>query len=260
MSARTFALLAGLSLSFVATNTDAHSLLMNPPPVINDDGAKSGPCGCYFGAGPEDPNEDTTATACPAGYTTTSLEAGSQLQVTWKETVNHDGKFRVALSTKPINLATRADLDANVLYEANDTNATSGGIVKTTIIVPDTPCTNCVLQLRQFMSGATKPYYYTCAAIDITVPSGSSSSSSGGNASSSGGGMGGAGGSGGSPGTGNTGGVENVIGAGPAPMDAPQISGACGVTIPHGGSSSTLWWTIAGMFVWALRRRKLARS
>jgi hypothetical protein len=185
MHFRSFAIVMGLSLAFVATNAEAHILMMNPSPVTTDDNAKSGPCGCYFGAGPEDPNEDGTALACPAGYKTTSLVAGSQVQVAWKETVNHTGKFRVAVSTKPINLVTRAELDGSVLYDGNDTNGVNGGLVSTTITVPDTPCTNCVLQLRQFMEGAAKPYYYTCAAIDITIPGGSSSSSSGSASSSS---------------------------------------------------------------------------
>jgi MYXO-CTERM domain-containing protein len=253
MQLRSFAFVAGLSVAFVAPNAEAHSLLMNPPPVINDDNAKSGPCGCYFGAGPEDPTEDASPTACPAGYMTTSLVAGSKLQVTWKETVNHNGKFRVALSTKPINLAKRADLDANVLYEAADTNSVSGGLVSTTITVPNTPCTNCVLQLRQLMDAASTPYYYSCAAIDITsAGSGSSSSSGSGSSSSSSGGVGGMGGSSG------VGGNENVIGAGPAPIDAPEVSGACSVRASDVGSSSSLWMTLAGLFVLTLRRRSPA--
>jgi hypothetical protein len=69
----------------------------------------------------------------------------SKLQVTWKDTVNHTGKLRIALSIKPINLATRADFNANILYEATDTNSVSGGLVCTTITVPDTPCTNVVV-------------------------------------------------------------------------------------------------------------------
>jgi hypothetical protein len=252
---RPFAIVAGLSLAFVSTNAAAHSLLMNPPPVTNDDNAKSGPCGCYFGAGPEDPNEDTTALACPANYKTTPLVPGSKLQVTWKETVNHTGKFRVALSTKPINLVTRADLDAAVLYEADDTNTVSGGLVSTTITVPDTECTNCVIQLRQFMSGAAKPYYYTCAAIDITNPSGSSSSSSGGASSSSGGG--GEGGTGGTGGFGGAGGAEedNVIGAGPAQTPPVQASGLCSVSTSNVGDPTFMVSLIAAV-VGALARRR----
>lgn len=260
MPFKSFSIVAGLSFLFVATNAHAHALLMNPPPVINDDNAKSGPCGCYFGGGPEDPNEDTTASACPAGYKTTQLTAGSKVQVAWKETVNHSGKFRVAVSAKPINLVTRADMDASVLYEGDDTNTVSGGLVNTTITVPDTPCTNCVLQLRQFMSGAQKPYYYTCAAIDIVSASGSSSSSSGAAASSSSSGGGGNGGTGGASGTGGDGGNENVIGAGPAPMDQPQVSGACRVNGSGEGSSATLWLTLSGLFVLALRRKSPARG
>lgn len=255
---RSFAILAGLSLAFVTTNASAHILMMNPPPVSNDDNAKSGPCGCYFGGGPEDPNEDTTAVACPVDFKTTKLIAGSTLQVTWKETVNHSGKFRVAVSDKPINLVTRAQLDGSVLYDGNDENGVSGGLVSATITVPDTPCTNCVLQLRQFMSGAAKPYYYTCAAIDIVSASGSSSSSSGTGASSSS--SGGVGGMGGASGTGGDGGNENVIGAGPAPIEQPHISGACRVNGSGEGSSTSLWLTLGGLFVLALRRKSLARG
>lgn len=259
MHSRTYALLVGLSLAFVNSNAYAHTLLMNPPPLTSDDNAKSGPCGCYFGAGPEDPAEDGTATACPANYKTTSLEAGTQLQVTWKETVNHTGKFRIALSDKPINLVKRADLDAAVVYEGDDTNTVSGGLISKTITIPDKPCTNCVIQLRQFMAGASKPYYYSCAAIDITSPNMSSSSSSGASSSSSSGG-GGTGGTGGATGTGGSGEEQNVIGAGPAPMEPTHISGACSVRSSDVGSSPSFGWTILGLFVLALRRRRNASS
>lgn len=253
MHCRSLAIVLGLSASFISTNAAAHSLLMNPPPVSNDDNAKSGPCGCYFGAGPEDPAEDASPSACPAGYKTTSLEAGTKLQVTWKETVNHTGKFRVALSTKPINLVTRADMDAAVLYEADDTNTVSGGLVSTTITLPNTPCTNCAIQLRQFMAGAATPYYYSCAAINITSPSGSSSSSSSGSgaSSSSSGGTGGTGGA-----NGGTGGKEeNVIGAGPAPLDEPHVSGACTVSGTAERTAASFWLGLGSLFVLARRRK-----
>ncbi|MBK9259025.1 MAG: lytic polysaccharide monooxygenase [Polyangiaceae bacterium] len=257
MYSRLFAIVTGLSIAFVTSNASAHALLMNPPPLTSDDNAKSGPCGCFFGAGPEDPNEDATASACPADYKSTPLVAGSKLQVTWKETVNHTGKFRISLSTKPINLVTRADLDGAVLYEGDDTNGVNGGLISTTITVPDTPCTNCVIQLRQFMAGASKPYYYSCAAIDIESPSGSSSSSSGGASSSSGGGgMGGAGG------TGGTGGTDEdfVIGAGPAPIPATQVPGACHASASNVGSSTSSWATLAGLFVLTMWRRSRCRA
>src|SRR5689334_14674254 len=128
MKSTYFAFFTGAALLLCAGQAGAHSLLMNPPPLTNDDNAKAGPCGCYFGAGPEDPAEDASATACPAsGYKVTELVPGQTLQVTWKETVQHNGKFRVALSTKPINTVTRADMNNGVLYEAADSNTVSGG-------------------------------------------------------------------------------------------------------------------------------------
>ncbi len=247
---RPFALVASFAVVFVSANAGAHALLMNPPPLTSDDNAKSGPCGCYFGGGPEDPNEDATALPCPADYKSTPLVAGSQLQVTWKETVNHNGDFRVAFSTKPINLVTRADLNGGVLYEEPDANNTSGGLISTTITVPNVSCTNCVIQLRQFMAGAAKPYYYSCAAVDIAMPSGSSSS--GAASSSSSGGTGGAGGQGG------VGGVEEEydIIAGPAQTTPTQPAGLCSMSAGSDASGAPLWMGILGLFVLAARRRE----
>jgi MYXO-CTERM domain-containing protein len=211
----------------------AHSLLVNPPPLIADDSAKSGPCGCYFGAGPEDPTEDATASKCPANYTTTSLVAGSQLKVSWKETVNHDGAFRLAFSPTPVDGVVKADLDANVLYEKPDTNTVAGTTITATITVPDTPCASCTLQLRQLMTGAAKPYYWSCAAIKIVPAGGSTGATTGSGPSGAGGaGAGGAGGDGqgvSSPAAVGAGGSDSTA-AGPAATPIPFKTGACSVS------------------------------
>jgi len=253
MQSRFSALLCA-SLLFVAARADAHSLLINPPPLTNDDNAKAGPCGCYFGAGPEDPNEDTTATACPSTYKVTDIEAGSQLQVTWKETVNHTGKFRVSFSDKPIDTVTRANMDAGVLYEADDANTVSGGVVSAMITVPDVPCTNCVIQLRQFMSGATKPYYYTCAAVNVLAAGSSASSSSSSASSGAGGGGGGSGGSGGDPGS-DTGSGESIC-PGPAPIQQTTASGYCSVSPGSEGSPAVIGMGILGILAMRWRRKR----
>jgi hypothetical protein len=235
----------------------AHSLLVSPPPLIADDSAKSGPCGCYFGAGPEDPTEDATASKCPANYTTTSLVAGSQLKVSWKETVNHDGAFRLAFSPTPVDGVVKADLDANVLYEKPDTNTVAGTTITATITVPDTPCASCTLQLRQLMTGAAKPYYWSCAAIKI-VPAGGSTGATTGSGPSGAGGAGGAGGDGqgvSSPAAVGAGGSDSTA-AGPAATPIPFKTGACSVSRGDGEpGSGTAILAAALVMTLAIRRR-----
>ncbi|HVK68683.1 MAG TPA: SCE4755 family polysaccharide monooxygenase-like protein [Polyangium sp.] len=255
MDSRASALLAFAAVLFAGSSAFAHAVLMNPQPLTNDDNAKSGPCGCYFGAGPEDPAEDSSASACPAsGYKVTDLVVGQTVQVTWKETVNHNGKFRVAISTKSIDTVKRADLDASVFYEGADANSQSGGLVSTTITVPDTPCENCVVQLRQYMEGASKPYYYSCAAINIVDPnaSGSSSSSSTAASSSSSTGAGGAGGAGGG---GMGGSIPDDVGPGPAPFQENQPSGICSASPSAPGSPAALALVLAGLVARVARKK-----
>lgn len=251
MKSRLFALAATATIVAASSLAHAHALLINPKPLTTDDNAKSGPCGCYFGAGPEDPNEDGTASACPATYTVTELVAGSTIQVAWKETVQHTGKFRVAISSKPIDTVTRADMDASVVYEADDTNSQSGGLITTMLVVPEMSCDNCALQLRQFMSGATKPYYYSCAAITIKPESGAASSSSSSTAGAGGGGVGGGGMGGSGMGEGGS------IGPGPAVQPPATESGACSMST---GSRAGDALPIAALAILGLVARRRRRS
>jgi hypothetical protein len=256
MKTRLFALFVGAVALLSATAAEAHSLLINPPPLTSDDNAKSGPCGCYFGAAPEDPAEDPSPTACPASYKVTDLVAGTPLQVTWKETVQHTGKFRVAFSDKPIDTATRADMDLGVLYEAADTNGTSGGIISATITVPNKPCQNCVIQMRQYMEVASTPYYYSCAAVNI-LPAGGSSSGAGAGA--------GAGGAGGATGTGGAGGESGLGGqgsiiAGPAPIDQPGASGYCSMSSGKTGDTAALGFFMVVLGSIAARRKRTTKN
>ncbi len=76
-----------------------------------------------------------------------------------------------------------------------------------TITVPDTPCASCTLQLRQLMTGAAQPYYWSCAAIKI-VPAGGPVQTT------SGDGAGGAGGAGGGGSAGEGGSTATTAGSG----------------------------------------------
>jgi hypothetical protein len=231
----------------------AHSLLVNPPALTSDDNAKSGPCGCYFGAGPEDAADDATASKCPASYTTTELVAGSQLQISWKETVNHDGMFRLAFSPLPVDGVVKADLDANVLYEKPDANTVAGNTITATVTVPSTPCASCTLQLRQLMTGSTNPYYWSCAAIKI-VPAGTTGS---GPATSGAGGTGGEGQGGSTSSPAGAGGSKSTA-AGMAVTPPALTTGACNAApigdIPRSGAGF-----LAGLALALRARRRRSR-
>lgn len=210
----------------------AHTLLVDPTPISPNDNDKSGPCGCFFGADPEDPTEDVTPTACPAQYTVTTFERGSTITVKWKETVNHTGAFRVAFTSKAPDAAKKADLDAGVLYDEPDVNDTAGQTISATVTLPDVTCDECVIQVRQFMQ-PTNDYYYTCAAVKLVDPPGSGGAGgqgAGGAASSGGAGgaaSGGAGGAGPSTGSGSSE-VDPSTGAGPA-QEPIKIKSGCHV-------------------------------
>ena len=259
--------LVALALAFTALGAPrvaaAHSLLVNPPPLTSDDNAKSGPCGCYFGAGPEDSTDDATASKCPAGYPTTQLVAGSQLKVSWKETVNHDGMFRLAFAPTPVDGVVKADLDATVLYEKPDTNSVAGNIITATITVPSAPCASCTLQLRQLMMGSAKPYYWSCAAIKI-VPAGGTSATTAGAGGSGAGGAGGAGGSEGSGQGSHTGspvgaGGSDSTAAGPAVDPVTLKTGACSAS-PIEASSPAGTALLVACCALGLRARRRRRA
>lgn len=157
-------LAAGLAAAVSLTSAAAHTVLKSPPPLSTDDDAKTGPCGCSFAPGATKP--------CDTTPTVTTLTAGEPLDVTWTETVQHTGKFRVAFSSKAPEAATIADLDGGVLWEGDDNNPTAPNDISQAITVPNTPCELCTLQVRQFMENAAAPYYFTCAAVKIVAPSG----------------------------------------------------------------------------------------
>lgn len=231
-------LLASLPLAIllgVPGTAAAHSLLTVPPPLVQDDNAKSGPCGCYFGAGPEDPAEDPTPAQCPADFPVTTLEAGTELTVEWKETINHNGSFRIAFSPKAPDQTLKADVDANILMEIPDENGTSGATLTQKVTVPNEPCDLCVLQLRQFMMGAASPYYYSCAAVKIVAPRGSTSSGAGGAGGAEGTGASAAT-SGGQGSSSPTGGGMTSTGAGYAEPD-PEVPEGCSAS-PRGAANA----------------------
>lgn len=113
-------------------------------------GHKVGPCG------------DVSRTNSPAVFS-----PGQTITVEWEETINHPGFFRIAFSP-----ANDTDFDSYVLADKiadtqNDTNVPH--FYQQDITLPDLACTDCTLQLIQYMTEdpAVPTLYYSCADIAI---------------------------------------------------------------------------------------------
>ena len=167
-----------LFLCLVAVPAFAHIKLTSPGSFQVTDALggpnKASPCG---GAG--------TATG-----TVTTVEAGSQLTVTWTEPVLHPGHFRIGIATNendfvtPIPVLTgagtncsTAPVESPVAYPTlldglfEHTAASPTGSWTTTVTVPMMSCDNCRLQLMQFMASHGPPcFYYQCATLRIVMP------------------------------------------------------------------------------------------
>jgi hypothetical protein len=258
--------LAALS-ALVPAVSHAHSRLLDPVPITNDDGLKSGPCGCYFGDTPEDATEEPNPMKCNNVYPIETYEPGQTITVLFEETINHTGSFRVAFSPKAPEQVTKADFEAGVLSDEPDANAMSGGDITATITLPDVECDPCVVQLRQLMDGAATPYYYSCAAVRLVAPGGGGAGGMGGAGGA--GGAGAEGGAGGDAGTGGSSGsgpppggdtdVNTSTGAGPAAQPVLQRSG-CSISGSAGGDALVAVGVGVVAFVAAERRRSRGKQ
>jgi MYXO-CTERM domain-containing protein len=198
--------LSSLVLAAALTATagaSAHTLLVNPEPLIGEDDAKTGPCGCTF---------DGTGLACPDDYPVLEVEAGSEMMVSWDETIDHTGNFRIAFAAVTPEAATVADFDDAALQMTVD-DTLAGGLFSQAFTLPDVPCELCTIQVRQFMEGAEEPYYFTCGAIRIVEQTGQG---------------------GGTPTGGSTSAATTTTSAGPATT-------AAGGTNPSGGGAEAEW-------------------
>ncbi len=126
-----------------------HANLTDPTPR-NLEANKTGPCGI-------------ARTMSPTTFT-----AGETITVRWVETIEHPGWYRIAFSPS-------ADLgfDENVILD--DIPDTQGGTMphmyEATIALPDTPCTDCTLQVIQYMTETTPPtLYFSCADLVLEAP------------------------------------------------------------------------------------------
>lgn len=117
-------------------------------PRSQNDGIKTGPCG-------SDPRSSNPPAFSP----------GQQITVTWEETINHPGSFRIAFSQ-----ADDVGFDDHILYQVDDDqdDLDVPHDYSATITLPDTQCLNCTLQLIQYMTDRNPPsQYYSCADLQL---------------------------------------------------------------------------------------------
>lgn len=150
MVRRTLVGLAALTIVCLVSDVTAHTRLTSPTPRSDSDGLKSGPCG------------NVTRTTSPM-----SVAPGESITVTWLETVDHPGYYRIALSPDSDD-----GFDDNVLADDItdvDCPSTPCSYTQEVTIPANPPCTDCTLQLIQFM-GTAAPYspYFSCADLEIT--------------------------------------------------------------------------------------------
>jgi hypothetical protein len=212
-------------LALVPATAHAHTVLDTPAPLSGNDDFKSAPCGCVIGGTP----------ACDDPYETTVYQVGQEITVTWIETVDHAGDFRISFAAKPPSDVLESDFESSPI-SVTVPDRQAGGPGSVTLTLPDTPCEECTIQVRQFMEGAMEPFYYTCASIRIESGSGVGGGGTGGAGAGGAGGEPGVGGDGAGPTTttSGVGGGEPIV-APPPPGDgcsaAPARPGGAGLTI-----------------------------
>lgn len=133
-----------------SSSAHAHIRMSSPAPRSDDDGLKTGPCGDVpRGSGP-----------------LTSYELGTTVRVSWAETIDHPGWYRIAVGN-----GDDEGFDNNVLAD-QVADRTGGGSYAVDVALLPTPCEACTLQLIQYMTD--KPTvdgeyqrYFACADIAI---------------------------------------------------------------------------------------------
>jgi len=173
------ALLASLLVLGATAPALAHFKLMSPASMTAQDATygdpqKGAPCG---------PNGAITETGA-----ITQVMTGGMLTVTIDETIAHPGHYRVAIAQDlaglppaPIVTAAGGDQCANTTIQTNPTmpvlkdglfphTATFSGPQTAQIQLPaGFTCTNCIVQVIEYMKNHGAPcFYYHCARVTIT--------------------------------------------------------------------------------------------
>jgi hypothetical protein len=281
LSTRTGGTLVALSLVCAAATASAHHRLTFPtprypnPPAEDSRQLKAGPCGV-------DNDTRTTDTS-----RISTFEPGQRITVTWKETIDHPGHYRIAFDDDGqddlVDPSGYDDIQQSPTLPvlADGIADRSGGNYSFEVTLPDVECDRCTLQLIQVMTDKApwdgNELYYQCADIVLArsgsgnagAPSSGGQPGSSGNAGAAGvGAGGGGGGNSGSPGT-PAGGSTAATGGGTAhggghaegggdDLNGPSSDdeGGCALASPGPASSSLLLWLGVGAL--ALFRRRAA--
>jgi hypothetical protein len=161
-SARIWLPVLGAMVFGTAAQARAH--IRMTAPTARHDQLKLGPCG----AGPDDPRGTNVHTFRP----------GQALTLTWEETVDHPGHYRIAFDedgqddfVDPKSFDDRSG-GPGVLVDGIPDRA-GGGTYSQEVTLPDVECDNCTIQVIQMMTDKP-PYasggndlYYQC--IDVVL-------------------------------------------------------------------------------------------
>lgn len=226
MTSKLLSVLVASAATFVATSAAAHVDMMTPPMRGGDQ--KVGPC------------------EGEAAGTPVELTAGDTYNVTWNETIQHPGHFRIAIRESGEDFPTSettADFDdimgnGVIMVESVPDGADDQEAYDVEITVPDVNCDNCVLQIVQVMTTAaavdlTEDLYFRCGDLRITGASGEGGAGAGG-----GSGSGNGGSSSGEGGSGNSGNNGSGAGSDGGSSSNGAGSGASAAT-PGGASGET---------------------
>lgn len=149
----------GVMAMLFAAPALAHIALRSP--VVRYADQKVGPCG--------------KGTLDARTNRVTTFTAGDTIEVVWDETINHPGHYRVSFDVNGQDFSlprsfTDADGGLNVLVDNIPDAPRANQRYTIRVRLPDTPCTNCTLQVIQMMTdkppyGDGNDIYFQCADI-----------------------------------------------------------------------------------------------
>lgn len=157
----------------------AHMALEEPLPRYPTDGnTDNKACPCGVGDSNRLCDDPTDWSDPDRSFDVTTYAPGETITLTWRETIGHAGRWRVAFDRDGADMA---DFNANILLDIENPPGTTGNVSQgdlweVTVTLPDEPCDNCTLQLVQMMDGNTvdpvpdpagRSSYYQCADIVI---------------------------------------------------------------------------------------------
>jgi hypothetical protein len=208
---------AGAAASAWTSAAWAHVDLTYPPMrhEYSNNGQKTGPCG-----------------SGPATGAVTTFGPGATITVTWDETINHPGHYRISFDADGgdddfVDPSGYDDFYVAPSVVADDIPDMGGNSFSQQITLPETECDLCTIQLIQVMTdkppwgpGGGDDIYYWCA--DIAIKDGGGSGGAPNNTGGSGSGGNGASGQGGA---GNGSGGDSSASGSSAPITATSDEG-----------------------------------